>query len=71
MDRVLALSRATLIRDLRGVLLRITPVLGNAEVTAGPLSRATLGAQRTDKATDSGENLAPLSRVTLGDGAPP
>jgi len=70
-DRALAVSRATLVRDLRGILLRIAPALGNAEVTPGPLSRATLGAQRVDTAMDSSENLAPLSRMPLGDRAPP
>jgi len=70
-DRAFALSRATLIRDLRGILLRIAPATGSAEVTRGPRSRATLGAQHADTTTDFGESLASLSRVTLGDGAPP
>jgi len=70
-DRAFALSRATLVRDLRGILLRIAPAAGHAEGTRGSLSRATLGAQHADTATDSSEKLAPLSRMTLGDRAPP
>jgi hypothetical protein len=53
-DRALELSRATLVRDLREILLRVAPSAGE-----GPsLSRASLGVQGADITTDSGANLA-------------
>ena len=70
-DRALARSRATLVRDLRGILLRFAPILGEAQAVEGGLSRATLGAQGSDIVVDSGANLAEASRVSLGEGAAP
>ena len=67
-DRALGRSRATLVRDLRGALLRIVAIAGNAEAGADALSRASLGPQASDKMGDSGANLAVPSRVSLGEG---
>ena len=69
-DRALAVSRATLVRDLRGILSRLAPIPGNAATLDGALSRATLGVQPADTMGESGEILAALSRVSLGDQCP-
>lgn len=71
MDRALARSRATLVRDLRGILLRFVPILGEGETVQDAVSRATLGAQESDTTGDSDANVAEPSRVTLGDRAAP
>jgi hypothetical protein len=70
-DRALGRSRATLVRDLRGVLVRFAAIAGKADAGADALSRATLGAQVSDKMDDSGANLAAPSRMSLGEGGPP
>jgi len=69
-DRALERSRATLVRDLRGILGRLASIPGNAVTAEGVVSRATLGAQASDTMGDSGENLATLSRMSLGDRRP-
>jgi len=70
-DRALARSRATLVRDLHGILLRFAPILGEAPTVEGGLSRATLGAEESDIVVDSGANLAKPSHVSLGERAAP
>ena len=70
-DRALERSRATLVRDLRGILLRFAPILGEAPTVEGAMSRATLGAQESDIVVDSGANVAEPSRVSLGERAAP
>src|SRR5208337_2132604 len=57
-DRALGRSRATLVRDLRGVLVRFAALAGKAEAGKWALSRATLGSQVSEKSDDSGANLA-------------
>jgi hypothetical protein len=59
-------SRATLVRDLRGILLRFVPISGDGSTVGAVMSRATLGAEASDVMDDSGENLATLSRGSLG-----
>jgi hypothetical protein len=66
-DRALDRSRATLVRELRGVLLRFMPIAGKPEATEAPLSRGSLGAQASDNTEEFGANLAALSRMSLGD----
>lgn len=70
-DRALARSRATLVRDLGGILLRFMAIAGKPEATGVALSRVTLGAQASEMSDDSAANLAALSRVSLGDGGRP
>jgi len=65
-DRAFERSRATLVRDLRGILLRLAPIRGEVQVVQAALSRASLGVQVLDETKESDENLAGLSRVTLG-----
>ena len=67
MDRALARSRVTLVRDLHAILLRFAPIPGEAPTAEGAMSRATLGVQTSDTAEDSSANLAELSRMSLGD----
>ena len=69
MDRALARSRATLVRDLRGILVRFAPIRGEAETLTSALSRATLGVQGLDTVGESAANLAESSHVSLGDRA--
>jgi hypothetical protein len=69
-DRALEVSRATLVRDLRGILGRLASIPGNATTPDGWMSRATLGAQAADTMGESGVDLATLSRMRLGDRAP-
>jgi hypothetical protein len=69
-DRALEVSRATLMRDLRGILGRLASIRGSAATPNDGLSRATLGAQALDTMGESGVNLATLSRMSLGDGPP-
>lgn len=70
-DRALTRSRATLVRDFRVILLRFAPIRGEGGAPEVAMSRATLGAQGMDTVTDSGENLAEPSHVSLGDRAAP
>jgi hypothetical protein len=70
-DRALARSRASLLRDLRGMLLRFAPIRGEGGTTSGAMSRATLGAQDSDTVADSGANLAEPSHTSLGDRTAP
>ncbi len=70
-DRALELSRATLVREVRGILRRFATNRGSDEGGQAPLSRASLAAQAVDTMAVSGENLAELSRVTLGDRSVP
>lgn len=65
-DRALELSRATLVRNVRGVLLRFAPIPGIATAADPAMSRASLETQGPDITSDSAENLATPSRVTLG-----
>jgi hypothetical protein len=65
-DRALERSRATLVRDLRGVLLRFASISGDPSAHGVAMSRATLGVQMPDSVGDSGEKLATLSRRSLG-----
>jgi hypothetical protein len=65
-DRALERSRATLVRDLRGVLLRFASISGEPSAVGVTMSRATLGVQVPDSMGDSGENLATRSRTSLG-----
>ena len=69
-DRALEVSRATLLRDLRGILGRLASIRGNAATAEGGLSRATLGAQAPDTMGEYGGDLATLSRMSLGDRLP-
>jgi len=66
-DRALERSRATLVRDLRGILLRFVPISGDGSSVGAVVSRATLGVEASDVMGDSGEKLATLSRGSLGD----
>ena len=66
MDRALERSRATLVRDLRGILLRFVPISGERSTVGAVMSRATLGVEGSDVMEDSGEKLATLSRGSLG-----
>src|SRR5436190_1272203 len=68
-DRALELSRATLVREVRGILRRLAPIGGSGEGGKTAMSRASLAAQASDTVDVSDENLAELSRVTLGDRA--
>jgi hypothetical protein len=70
-DRALERSRATLVRDLRGILLRFVPVTGDGSTVGADMSRATLGAEASDVMGDSGETLATPSRGSLGVGRRP
>jgi hypothetical protein len=65
-DRALERSRATLVRDLRGILLRFVPISGDGSTVGAAMSRATLGAEASDVMDDSGEKLATPSRGSLG-----
>jgi hypothetical protein len=65
-DRALERSRATLVRDLRGILLRFAPISGEPSTVGAVMSRATLGVQGQDSVGDSRENLAASSRGSLG-----
>ena len=65
-DRALERSRATLVRDLRGILLRFVPISGDGPCVGAVVSRAPLGVEAFDVMGDSGENLATLSRGSLG-----
>jgi hypothetical protein len=64
-------SRATLVRDLRGILLRFVPIPGDGSSVGAVVSRATLGVEASDVMDDSGEKLATLSRGSLGVGRRP
>jgi hypothetical protein len=66
-DRALDQSRATLMREMRAILLRFAPIPGNGSRSNTALSRATLGAQAAETTTDSGANVAEPSRMSLGD----
>jgi hypothetical protein len=65
-DRALERSRATLVSDLRGILLRFVPISGDGPTVGAAMSRATLGAEASDVMDDSGEKLATPSRGSLG-----
>ena len=65
-DRALERSRATLVRDLRGILLRFAPISGDGSAVGADMSRATLGAEASNVMDDSGEKLATPSRGSLG-----
>ena len=65
-DRALERSRATLVRDLRGILLRFVPISGDGSSVGAVVSRATLGVEASDVMGDSGEKLATVSRGSLG-----
>ena len=65
-DRALERSRTTLVRDLRGILLRFVPISGNGSTVGAVMSRATVGAEASDVMDDSGEKLATPSRGSLG-----
>ena len=67
MDRALARSRASLVRDLRRILQRFAPIVGEGGTPESAMSRATLGAQGLDTVEDSGANLAEPSHMSLGD----
>jgi hypothetical protein len=69
-DRALDVSRASLMRDLRGILGRLASIPGNASTADGGLSRATLRVQAPDIMVKSGVNLATPSRMSLGDRRP-
>ena len=70
-DRALAPSRATLERDLRGILRGFVPISGIGTTAEGALSRATLGAQELETVGDSGANLVTPSHMSLGEGTAP
>jgi len=70
-DRAFDVSRASLVRDLRGFLLRFALPAGNGRTPEAVLSRATLGVETPDITDESAENLAALSRMTLGDRVAP
>jgi molybdopterin biosynthesis enzyme MoaB len=59
-------SRATLVRDLRGFLLRFASMSGDPSTVEAVMSRATLGVQGQDFMGDFREKLAALSRGSLG-----
>lgn len=65
-DRALERSRATLVRDLRGFLLRFASMSGDPSTVEADMSRATLGVQGQDSMGDFREKLAALSRGSLG-----
>ena len=65
-DRALERSRATLVRDLRGILLRFVSSSGDGSTVGAAMSRATLGAEASDVMDDSGGKLATPSRGSLG-----
>ena len=65
-DRALERSRATLVRDLRGILLRFVSISGEGSTVGAPMSRATLGAEASEVMDDSGGKLATPSRGSLG-----
>ncbi len=65
-DRALERSRATLVRDLRGFLLRFVSMSGDPLTVEAVMSRATLGVQGQDSMGDFSEKLAALSRGSLG-----
>jgi hypothetical protein len=65
-DRALERSRATLVRDLRAILLGFVPISGDGSTVGADKSRATLGAEASDVMDDSGEKLATPSRGSLG-----
>jgi hypothetical protein len=65
-DRALERSRATLVRDLRGILLRLATMAGNAQAPEAGMSRASLSAESFDSMRDSSEKLATPSRGSLG-----
>jgi hypothetical protein len=62
----LGASRATLVRDLRGILLRFVSISGEGSTVGAPMSRATLGAEASDVMDDSGGKLATPSRGSQG-----
>jgi len=66
-DRALARSRASLVRDLRGILVRFAPIRGEDETLTSALSRAALAAQDPDTVGEFSANLAEPSHVSLGD----
>jgi hypothetical protein len=70
-DRALDRSRATLVRDLRGILLRFAPIAGTPEAAVAALSRGSLGAEDLDKTGDFVANRATLSHMSLGEGRGP
>jgi hypothetical protein len=70
-DRALERSRATLVRDLRGILLRFVPISGDGSSVGAVVSRATTGAQASDMMDDFGENMAAMLRGSLGAGPRP
>jgi hypothetical protein len=65
-DRALERSRATLVRDLRGVLLRFAQIAGEPSTLGAVMSRATLDVEGPEFMGDSGEKLVTLSRGSLG-----
>lgn len=67
MDRAFERSRATLLRDLRGFLARFAVLGGEGATVGAAVSRASLEVQALVMMVDSRANLAPLSRVSLGD----
>ncbi len=67
----MARSRATLARDLRGILGRFAPISGIGAALDEAVSRTTLAAQATKITRDSTQNLAGTSRMSLGGGATP
>lgn len=69
-DRALDRSRATLVRDLRGILLRFAPIAGETEPVRTAMSRVSLGAKDAEKTADSEEILVEPSRVSLGKRGP-
>ena len=67
MDRAFERSRSTLGRDLRGILARFAGFGGKGATIGVALSHASLDAQALVIVEETGVNLAPLSRVSLGD----
>jgi len=70
-DRALGPSRATLVRDLRGILVRFAPILGKDATAEAAMSRATLGEEGADIVKYSAASLASTSRMSLGDRTAP
>lgn len=69
-DRALDRSRATLVREVRSILLRLAPGFGESKADGPAMSRASLGAQAAEMMSVSGRNLAELSRISLGERDP-
>src|SRR5260221_10484332 len=63
-DRALDRSRATLERDLRGLLLRLASVSGDVTAASAAMSRATLGAYKSEITAGFRANLATPARTS-------